>query len=138
MKFLWNKKDGGPESKVWMYGLEVKGLFSILLLRFEDGSRDAFHSHAFNCLSWLFTGALLETHLSGRRVWHFPSWLPFRTYRETFHKVVSVERSYVLTLRGPWSKTWQEYIPEQDKTVTLTHGRKITPKVIDRQSRVIR
>ena len=45
-------KDGGPDSTVWMYGIEVKWLFSILLLRFEDGSRDAYHSHAFDCVSW--------------------------------------------------------------------------------------
>lgn len=128
MKFLWNKKDGGPESRVWMYGLEIKSLFSILLLRFEDGSREAYHSHAFNCFSWVLSGGLLERFVRTRGLpWfvvrHAPSWRGFSTHRDTFHKVTSIGRTWVLTFRGPWAGTWQEYTKERG-LVTLTHGRK--------------
>ena len=54
-------KDGGPESTVTGYWLiEYKPLFSIVLLKFEGKSRDAFHTHAFNSLSWLISGNFLN------------------------------------------------------------------------------
>lgn len=63
MKFLYYGKNGGPESRVWGYFLiEIKSLFSIVLLRFENGSRDAYHTHAFHCFSWLLRGHLTEYH----------------------------------------------------------------------------
>lgn len=122
-------KDGGPESHVWAYWLlGWKGLFSVVLLRFEDGSRNAFHSHAFNSCSWLLSGELEEHRLRGTGnqvfVWT-PSLWPIITKRETFHKVTSFGRSWVLSFRGPWSDTWQEYDPKAFKYTTLTHGRKV-------------
>ena len=61
MKFLFKAKDGGPESKVTGYWLiESKRWFSIALLRFDEGSREAFHTHAFNAISWVLWGELLE------------------------------------------------------------------------------
>lgn len=135
MKFCTLVKDGGEESHVWAYVLiEIKWLFSIMLLRFEDGSRDAFHSHAFNCVSWVLRGRLTEHHLPefhrgvylSRVTPHEPSWRPVLTYRSTFHRVVSTGRTWVLTFRGPWAKTWEEFIPNglRGRFVTLTHGRK--------------
>ena len=51
-------KDGGPESKVDGYWLfRHKRLFTVALLRFSKGSREAYHSHAFNAVSWVLTGA---------------------------------------------------------------------------------
>jgi hypothetical protein len=51
MKFLSKCKDGGPESPVTAYVLvEIKSLFSVMLLHFS-GTREAFHSHAFNALT---------------------------------------------------------------------------------------
>lgn len=125
MKFLSKSKDGGPESTVTAYWLiEWKWLFSIALLRFDNGSRDAYHSHAFNCISWLLKGRLEEHELHLEpglvRVYE-PSIEPIITKRTTFHKVVSVGRSWVLTFRGPWSKTWEERLP--DRQVTLGSGR---------------
>ena len=117
-------KDGGEESRVGAFHLlSIKALFSIILLKFEDGSRDAYHSHAFNCLSWVLgPGSLTEHHLAGKIEKHWPSWLPFVTRRSTFHKVVSDGTTYVLTLRGPWANYWQEFTSAKGVR-TLTHGR---------------
>lgn len=127
MKLLEVTKDGGAESTVWAHWLfELKGLCSIVLLRFEDGSRDAFHSHAFNCISWVLSGCLLE-HNNVRAPhshWvHLPGLRPGITRRSTHHKVVSRGRTWVLSFRGPWAKTWTETLPD-GRQVTLTHGRK--------------
>ncbi len=128
MKLLQTSKDGGPESTVWAHWLiELKGLFSIVLLRFEDGSRDAYHSHAFNCLSWVLRGELHEVRVgwdSPGLYEHRPNWIPFVTRRTHLHKVISHGRTWVLSFRGPWSKTWNEYMPESGEWVQLTHGRR--------------
>lgn len=141
MKFLEISKDGGPESTVWAYWLiEIKWLFSIVLLRFENGSRDAYHNHAFNCISWVLKGKLVEhvkyTAPAGKAYGidypshsHYftntyqPSLVPVMTYRDTMHKVVSEGRTWVLSFRGPWSKTWKEVVGE--KEITLTNGRRV-------------
>jgi hypothetical protein len=126
MRFMKWANDGGPESTVdGFFFIEFKGLFSIALLRFGEGSREAFHSHAFNCFSWVLRGNMTEFHKDGRKNALPPRnrLLPFGTYRDTFHKVVSDGVSWVFTLRGPWSETWKEYIPESDKDVVLTDGR---------------
>ncbi len=124
MKFLWNKKDGGPESRVWMSGLEIKNLFSVIILRFEHGSREAYHSHAFNCVSWVLSGALVEKFFRGCAASHIASWLPIHTTREHCHKVSSIGRTWVVTLRGPWADTWREVLPG-GRVVVLTHGRRV-------------
>lgn len=125
MKFFTLSKDGGPESTVWAYTLiEIKSLFSIVLLRFEDGSRDAYHDHAFNAISWVLSGCLEEENLKRNALsFHWPSFRKVITRRDTFHKVYSHGRSRVLSLRGPWLKTWQE-ADRYGKVTTLTHGRK--------------
>jgi hypothetical protein len=117
-------KDGGPESKVWGFWLlGIKPLFSIAVLRFDNGSREAFHSHAFNCVSLVLSGLLYETLLGGQlRIYSTGNLVVTR--RDTFHMVRSCGRSWVLTFRGPWRKTWNEYIPGLGKR-TLTHGRRV-------------
>lgn len=121
---LFKGKDGGLDSRVWGYWfIELKQLFSIVLLRFEDGSRDAYHNHAFNCFSWVLWGKLIEQHLSGAEETHKAGWLPFVTRRETFHKVTSIGRTWVLSFRGPWAKEWSEFIPGRGE-VRMTHGRR--------------
>ena len=126
MRFMQWANDGGEESTVdGLFLIEFKGLFSVVLLRFGEGSREAFHSHAFNCFSWVLKGTMTEYHRDGR-VSQLPPrsrLLPFGTYRDTFHKVVSHGVSWVFTIRGPWSKTWNEYLPGSDKDVILTEGR---------------
>ena len=133
MRLLWNHKDGGSESRVWCYGIEFKSLFSVILLRFEDGSREAYHSHAFHCLNWVVKGELWEVRYfpddcigdgSHDYYKYFTSLVPFIIKREYLHKVSSKGRTWVLTFRGPWVKTWKEYLPKEDRFVTLTHGRK--------------
>jgi hypothetical protein len=126
VRLLEITKDGGLESTVWAYWLiELKRWFSVALLRFEDGSRDAYHSHAFNCVSFVLRGKLVEKHMDGAVVEHFPGPKPVMTYRDTFHQVSSEGRTWVLTFRGPWAATWQEYIPELREIVTLTNGREL-------------
>lgn len=129
MKFFTKRKDGGPESKVTGFFLvEIKSLFTIVLLRFDEGTREAYHSHAFSCISWVLSGGLLECFHGARKraVHHFPSVVPVITRRSTFHKVYGQagRSTWVLSFRGPWAQTWNEYLPAEDRTVTLTHGRK--------------
>ena len=124
MLLFYHGKDGGDESKVWGWWLiEIKALFSIALLRFENGSREAYHSHTFDSVSWVLKGRLEENHYRGGQDIHTRSLRPVITRRSTTHKVVSVGRTWVLTFRGPWASEWKEYIPGRG-LVTLTHGRR--------------
>ncbi len=105
---------------------------------FKDGSREAYHSHAFNAISWVLKGKLTEERLlqmidtplaaSGRlseiAVKEYkPSLKPIWTPRTNMHKVSSTGTTFVLSFRGPWAKTWTEYLPLDDQFVMLTHGR---------------
>lgn len=127
MKLLTKRKDGGQESTVTGYWLiEIKCLFSICLLKFEGRSRDVYHTHAFNCFSWVLRGALRETFVcyNYNEKTHKASWLPFMTRRGDFHKVDSVTPvTWVLSFRGPWAQRWQEYDPKSGSFTHLTHGR---------------
>lgn len=138
MRFFQIVKDGGPESHVWAYVLiESKRFGSIMMLRFEHGTRDAFHSHAFNAWSWVLSGGgLIEQFGQGSPEWrdapgdpianfrfHLPSRRMIRTFRETYHKVASIGRTWVLTFRGPWAPTWREQAAGEPVR-TLTHGRR--------------
>ncbi len=125
MKFFSYGKDGGYQSTVWGFWLaEIKSLFSIVILRFEDGTRESFHNHAFHAVSWVLSGRLVEQHLNGRVTIYRSSWRPVMTYRKTFHKVKSEGRTWVLSFRGPWTRTWREYLPGEARFVTLESGRR--------------
>lgn len=133
MKFLTWRKDGGPESHVTgFFVVEIKSLFSIVLLRFANGSRDAYHSHAFNTLSWVLRGRVHEITANPEDFWamdaefftYTPSFRPVWTPRNRMHKVISHGTTWVLSFRGPWANTWEEFVPAEDRFVTLTHGRK--------------
>jgi hypothetical protein len=129
MKFFKMGKDGGPKSTVTGYWLlELKSLFSIALLKFSDGSREEYHSHAFNCVSWVLSGELREhihKQVYDRPNVYRPSWIPIFTWRGTFHRVVSNGDTWVFTIRGPWRQWWKEYNPWTQKYTTLSHGRKV-------------
>lgn len=130
MRFFDRAKDGGPESTVTGYWFcEIKGLFSVVLLRFDGGSRDSYHSHAFSSLNWVLRGRVVEysriTEYATSTSTYTPSWRPVRTLRSTFHKVVSFGTTWVFSLRGPWAKTWQEFDPRTGVRITLTDGRKV-------------
>jgi hypothetical protein len=131
MKILWGDKDGGPESKSWVWGIEIKSMFSILVLKFGRGSREAFHNHAFNAISWLVRGMLVENVLLDFRSrlhevnFYRPSWLPIITRRTTFHMVSGMaDASWAITFRGPWVAKWNEFLPAVKRFITLTHGRR--------------
>lgn len=122
MKFLFKAKDGGADSTVTGYWLvENKAWFSIVLLKFEGESREAYHSHAFNCVNWLLKGSLIEQIWKGGVNWYWPSFKPFWIYRQVCHKVSSNGTSWVLSFRGPWTKEWFEF--SNGEGYGLTSGR---------------
>lgn len=136
MKFFSKAKDGGPESPVDGYFLiEIKSLFSIVLLHFNPGTREAFHSHAFNAVTlWLRGKVTEEARPEDKRGVLAPyvetaNWQSGQvkyTPRELMHRIVTPKSgAWALSFRGPWSNTWQEYKPATGETITLTHGRKI-------------
>lgn len=128
MKLFHKGKDGGPDSKVTGYWLiEWKSVISIALLKFDKGSREAYHTHAFNAVSFLLKGELLENTLTGgedTQKTFSPSVKPIYTPRECFHKVFGIaDTSWALTFRGPWVSKWKEYIPKTNTCYELTNGR---------------
>lgn len=125
MKLFTKMKDGGAESSVTGYWLcEFKSLFSIVLLKFEGESREAYHEHAFNCWNWLIKGELVEFLFGGGRRYYEPGFKPFFIGRKDYHKVSSITPvSWVLSFRGPWKDSWKEYLPLEGRERTLTHGR---------------
>lgn len=130
MRLLQKTKDGGRESTVDAYFLcEFKGLFSIALLRFNNGSRTNYHSHAFHALTWFLGGDMREERLqAGGSVTirkYRRSLLPKFTSRSNFHKVVANKPSWAFTIRGPWVDTWWEYNPKDSNYIKLTHGRNV-------------
>lgn len=128
MKFFKKRHDGGKDSGVTGYWLiEWKGLFSIVLLRFSKGSREAFHSHAFNALTWWIKGAAVEyiyfeekDKYKQGKYWS-PSFIPKYTPKDCFHKIITLEVTWALSFRGPWSKTWKE--AKNGEVYTLSSGR---------------
>lgn len=127
MKLFRKAKDGGPNSTVTGYWLcEFKSLFSIALLKFEDGSRDEYHDHAFNSWNWILKGEVEEEFVDSFLNQTLVARIrPYFTGRTRMHRVRSKGTTWVFSIRGPWSETWHEYDPKTKKTVTLTHGRNI-------------
>lgn len=124
MRIFQKAKDGGPESPVDAYFLfEFKSFGSVALLKFNQGSREAFHTHAFNAYTWFLSGDLIEEDFDGNFKKYQRSIFPKVTPREHNHRVHARKTSWCLTIRGPWSSTWTE--DHKGKTTTLTHGRKI-------------
>lgn len=126
MKLFHKAKDGGPDSKVTGYWLiESKKFFSIVLLRFDKGSREVMHTHAFNAVSWVLWGELLEK-MPLKAVSYTPSIYPIYTAKNRLHQVFGIaNKTWVLSFRGPWSDTWKEVFPASQEEITLTHGRVI-------------
>lgn len=123
MRFFSKASDGGKDSGVTGYFLvEIKPLFSIVLLHFNKGSREAFHEHAFDALSIWLKGKVREHHLNGETK-DFTALSMKSTPRSTFHKIEALEETWCLSFRGPWVDRWREF--KQGRFVTLTHGRKV-------------
>ncbi len=136
MKLFSKAPDGGKHSGVTGFFLiEAKSAFSIVLLRFNVGTREAFHSHAFNAVTlWLWgrvwehrivrycncgrsfcSGVIAETR-------EFSAGDIKRTPRDCLHKIEALTPAWALSFRGPWLDYWQEWC--NGRVVTLTHGRR--------------
>lgn len=129
MKLLQKGSDGGKDSGVTGYFLvEIKPLFSIVLLHFRNGTREAFHEHAFNALTLWLKGQVIEHILNAETqeetTREFSAGHIKYTSRQRFHKVESVGETWALSVRGPWTNTWREF--KLGKFITLTHGRKVS------------
>lgn len=130
MKLFHKSYDGGADSGVTGYWLvEIKSLFSIVLLHFNPGSRDAYHSHAFSALTWWLKGNVKEQFYDPEMYGHIdlnwsPSWVPKYTPKRNFHRIVAGEKgAWALSIRGPWDRTWKEH--KNGETYELTHGRQL-------------
>lgn len=124
IKLLTKCKDGGPESPVDAYFLiEWKGVFSVALLKFNKGRREAYHTHAFHALTWFLFGELEEQQFGRSSKKYKRGFLPKVTKRDNLHRVKAYKNSWCITLRGPWRDTWTEYCETSNKLTTLTHGR---------------
>jgi len=124
MRFFSKTKDGGPQSPVDAFFIfEIKAFASIAILRFNKGSREAFHTHAFNALTWFLSGNLVEEQFSGEQRVYRRQLLPKFTSRSCNHRVIANATSWCFTIRGPWKSSWTE--DTQEAKTTLTHGRKV-------------
>lgn len=122
-KFFKVRYDGGADSGVTGYWLiEWKPVFSIVLLKFNKGTRDAYNEHAFNAVTIWLKGRVLEEYQDGSEpmVWKAGDFK--YTPRNNFHRINAVETSWALCFRGRWKKTWKEEL--HGEVYTLTHGRK--------------
>ena len=123
MKLFHKSHDGGKNSGVTGYWLiEWKSGFSIVVLRFSKGTREAFHSHAFNALTWWLKGSVTEAFPDTAETikWR-PSIFPKFTPKHNIHKIIADDVSWAISFRGPWDRTWKEQ--ENGIQTTLTHGR---------------
>jgi hypothetical protein len=126
MRFFSKAKDGGSDSPVDAFFLfEIKSLGSIALLRFNQGGREAFHSHAFNAYTWFLSGILCEEFMDGKGCFYQRRLKPKFTARGTVHRVVAIETSWCFTIRGPWVDQWYEWSKAKNTMTEFTHGRKV-------------
>ena len=126
INFMCKKKDGGPDSPVDAYFLiELKGLFTIALLRFDKGTREAYHTHAFNAFTWFLLGSLWEQDIDSSTIQYKRAWRPKNTPRVKWHRITAAQTSWCLTIRGPWAYSWKEYDPKTETITTFTSGRKV-------------
>ena len=129
MRLFQKVPDGGKGSGVTAFVLiEIKSLFSIMLLHFAPGSREKYHNHAFNAWTLWLKGTVTEIDLHGPLHWFKAGQWKY-TPRTCFHKVIARPGgAWALTFRGPWRNWWQEfgYNPKTNRQeyTYLTHGRK--------------
>lgn len=124
-RFFYVKPDGITSGVTAFFLIEWKIAFSIAILRFNTGSRENFHSHAFNAFTWWIKGFAIEQQKNGKTKLYQRSFIPKFTSINNIHKVIAYTTSYAFTIRGPWLNTWLEYNPSNNKYIILTHGRKI-------------
>lgn len=130
MNILCKKKDGGKESPVDAYFLvECKGLFSVALLKFNKGGREAYHTHAFDAYTWFLKGNLVEEDVDGSVYKYNRSLIPKLTLKSKNHRVKALEDSWCFTIRGRWDKEWTEYNETLNESTVFSWGRNIVRKV---------
>jgi hypothetical protein len=133
VKLFSKAADGGKGSGVTGYFLiEWKRAFSIVLLHFAKGTREAYHEHAFNAWTLWLKGHVCEHSLNPRNG-RWQTYGAVRTYfragqlkytpRSNMHKIEALEPTWALSIRGPWVDRWREL--RGSSLVTLTHGRKV-------------
>lgn len=129
MKLFERAKDGGPSSPVEAFFLfEIKNFASVALLKFNEGTRENYHSHAFNALTWFLFGDMVEEKLVDGKIVsskYRRSLFPKYTAKDNLHKVVANKTSWCFTLRGKWQSTWYEYNEDNNLKITMTNGRRI-------------
>lgn len=131
MKLFSKSPDGGKDSGVSAYFLiEWKRFFSVALLHFNPGTREAFHSHAFNAKTLWLKGRVEEervivvrNQLILRTTTRFKAGDWKTTLRNNMHRVNALTHTWALSFRGPWAETWQEW--KGGRVITMTHGRRI-------------
>lgn len=138
MRFLSKAKDGGPRSPVDAYFLiELKNWFSIALLKFNKGSREEYHTHAFNAYTWFLKGQLVEESIEDTDL--FKDVIRTRPYkrrlkpkftpRDQLHRVKALADSWCFTVRGPWVDRWIEFNDNTNTTTVLTNGREVVERM---------
>jgi hypothetical protein len=100
-------KDGGPDSNVTGYMVEHKRLATCGVLFFARGRHEVFHSHAFDCVSLILSGELVEEFIDGTSLVHGKGKV-LVTRRRDLHRVTATKDTWVLTLRGLWLPRWYE------------------------------
>lgn len=139
MRLFQKVKDGGPDSPVDAYVLiEIKSLFSLMLLKFNPGKREAYHSHAFNAWTLWLKGFATEHMVDPDGQFHYAEYTAGsfkRTPRELVHRYFVKKYdgpAWALTFRGPWADTWKEYkvLPDEmdfawEVTTLKSPGRQI-------------
>lgn len=125
MKIFKKMTDGGKESNsIGYFLIELKSLFSIVLLKFTGKSREVYHEHAFHCIGWVLKGKIEETLIDGRKYTYTPSLKPFFVGRRDYHQVNCLSGTcWVFSIRGPWKNKWRECSEDLTDSYVLTHGR---------------
>lgn len=127
--FMCKRKDGGSESPVDAYFLiEIKDWFSIAILKFNKGGREAYHTHAFDAYTWFLKGNLVEEDVNGEYYLYERSLVPKKTLKSKNHRVKALSDSWCFTIRGKWDKTWTEYNENLDETTIFSNGRVVEGK----------
>lgn len=118
MRFLCKAEDGAQIA----YWLIKSDLFSIGLLLYADKSLEHYHSHQFTSINWLIIGRLYEKFFGGATRTLNPSIFPFIIKASSFHKINSLKKSWVFTIRGP-KINWKQF--PDDTLMVISNERRI-------------